>query len=78
MAQSQKVSTASQGNSYAEKLAEPLLKLAKAGGFSFLEGTIDGIANLNPDRKSSKTNIFNRYRKEKRKRRSSQNYKYVG
>lgn len=54
MAQSQKVYTASQGNSYAEKLAEPLLKLAKAGGFSFLEGTIDGIANLNPDRKARK------------------------
>ncbi|MEX6687658.1 DUF5458 family protein [Danxiaibacter flavus] len=29
-------------------------KLAKSGGFSFLENTIDGIANLNPDRKARK------------------------
>ncbi len=35
-------------------LHQPLNKLAKAGGFSFLESTVDGIANLNPDRKARK------------------------
>lgn len=35
-------------------LQQPLSKLAKAGGFSFLESTIDGVANLNPDRKARK------------------------
>lgn len=29
-------------------------RLAKSGGFAFLENTIDGIANLNPDRKARK------------------------
>ena len=29
-------------------------KLAKAGGFAFLESTIDGVANLNPERKARK------------------------
>ncbi|MFT3936531.1 MAG: DUF5458 family protein [Chitinophagaceae bacterium] len=31
-----------------------LQKLAKAGGFAFLENTIDGVANLNPERKARK------------------------
>ena len=35
-------------------LQQSLSKLAKAGGFSFLESTIDGVANLNPDRKARK------------------------
>lgn len=33
---------------------DALQKLAKAGGFRFLEGCIDGIANLNPGRKARK------------------------
>ncbi|HPH98712.1 MAG TPA: DUF5458 family protein [Chitinophagaceae bacterium] len=36
------------------KLEQSLSKLAKAGGYSFLESTIDGVANLNPDRKARK------------------------
>lgn len=32
----------------------PIQKLAKAGGFAFLENTIDGVANLNPERKARK------------------------
>lgn len=35
-------------------LQQSLSKLAKAGGFSFLESTIDGVANLSPDRKARK------------------------
>ncbi|WP_443939958.1 DUF5458 family protein [Pedobacter sp. MW01-1-1] len=54
MAQVQKNSASNVSTREGEKLVEPLLKLAKAGGFSFLEGTIDGIANLNPDRKARK------------------------
>jgi hypothetical protein len=52
-----KAQTATQ-NPQAEKAASPLQqsseKLAKAGGFAFLESTIDGIANLNPERKARK------------------------
>jgi len=47
-----------------EKLANPgqtleqsLGKLAKFGGFEFLEGAIDGASSLNPERKARK-NIF--------------------
>jgi hypothetical protein len=35
-------------------LEESLLKLVKAGGFDFLEAVIDGVQNLNPDRKARK------------------------
>ncbi|HRG53333.1 MAG TPA: DUF5458 family protein [Bacteroidia bacterium] len=38
-------------------LEQSLQKLAKAGGFSFLENTIDGLQNVNPERKARK-NIF--------------------
>jgi len=38
-------------------LSESMDKLAKVGGFSFLENTIDGIQNVNPERKARK-NIF--------------------
>jgi hypothetical protein len=38
-------------------LEESLKKLAKVGGFSFLENTIDGLQNLSPERKARK-NIF--------------------
>lgn len=35
-------------------LEHSIQKLAKAGGFMFLESTIDGIQNLNPERKARK------------------------
>lgn len=35
-------------------LENEIKKLAKAGGFSFFESTIDGVQNLNPDRKARK------------------------
>jgi len=35
-------------------LEQSLQKLAKAGGFAFLEATIDGAQNLNPERKARK------------------------
>src|SRR4028118_1528487 len=35
-------------------LENEIRKLAKAGGFSFFESTIDGVQNLNPDRKARK------------------------
>ncbi len=35
-------------------LAQSLQKLVKAGGFAFLEATIDGVQNLNPERKARK------------------------
>lgn len=38
-------------------LDDGLQKLAKVGGFSFLENTIDGLQNINPERKARK-NIF--------------------
>jgi hypothetical protein len=38
-------------------LESSLNKLVKAGGFSFLENVIDGLPNLNPERKARK-NIF--------------------
>ncbi len=37
-----------------QSLEANLQKLAKAGGFNFLEATIDGIQNLNPERKARK------------------------
>jgi len=37
-----------------EKLQESLLPLARLGGFSFLESVVDGLANMNPDRKARK------------------------
>lgn len=40
-------------------LQESLDKLAKAGGFQFLESCIDSIANLNPDRKARKEIFMN-------------------
>ncbi len=53
-----KTQTATAAAAMAEKTASPLeqssQKLAKAGGFAFLESTIDGIANLNPERKARK------------------------
>jgi len=35
-------------------LENDVKKLAKAGGFNFLESTIDGVQNLNPERKARK------------------------
>ena len=40
-----------------ESLAQSLAKLAKQGGFDFLESAIDGVQSLNPERKARK-NIF--------------------
>ncbi|MBC7450445.1 MAG: DUF5458 family protein [Cytophagales bacterium] len=39
------------------QLEHTLQKLEKAGGFSFLENVVDGLANMNPQRKARK-NIF--------------------
>ncbi|MBC7426274.1 MAG: DUF5458 family protein, partial [Bacteroidia bacterium] len=39
------------------QLESNLAKLTKAGGFSFLENVIDGLVNMNPERKARK-NIF--------------------
>lgn len=36
-------------------LEESLKKLTKVGGFSFLENTIDGLQNVNPERKARKS-----------------------
>jgi hypothetical protein len=38
----------------AQTLEESLNKLVKFGGFDFLESTIDGVANMNPERKARK------------------------
>jgi hypothetical protein len=53
--------TSEQGFKQAEKTAEPahslsqsLDKLSRVGGFDLLETTIDGLQNLNPDRKARK------------------------
>ncbi len=40
-------------------LKESLAKLAKAGGFTFLESCVDGIANVNPERKARKEIFLN-------------------
>lgn len=37
-----------------EKLQSSLESLAKVGGFSFLESVVDGLANMNPERKARK------------------------
>ncbi len=41
-------------HTYKSDFSTSIQKLAKSGGFAFLENTIDGIANLNPDRKARK------------------------
>jgi hypothetical protein len=46
-------------------LKESLAKLAKAGGFTFLESCIDGIANINPERKARKEIFLNDSDKKK-------------
>jgi len=45
---------ASKKESSASLLANSLGKLAKFGGFNFLESSVDGIQNLNPERKARK------------------------
>ncbi|MVT11656.1 DUF5458 family protein [Chitinophaga tropicalis] len=45
------------GQQQAASLEESIDKLAKYGGFDLLEGTIEGVQNLNPDRKARR-NIF--------------------
>ncbi len=45
---------ASKKESNANLLADSLGKLAKFGGFNFLESSVDGIQNLNPERKARK------------------------
>lgn len=37
-----------------DQLQNSLQSLAKVGGFSFLESVVDGLANMNPDRKARK------------------------
>ena len=37
-----------------EQLQHSLQSLAKVGGFSFLESVVDGLANMNPERKARK------------------------
>ena len=54
-ASSYKVDEKQQGASVS--IDESLNKLAKAGGFDFLEAIVDGVDNLNPQRKAKK-NIF--------------------
>jgi hypothetical protein len=49
----------------AQDLQQSIQKLAKAGGFTFLESCIDGIANLNPDRKARKEIFLNDSDKKK-------------
>ncbi|MCX6188254.1 MAG: type VI secretion system contractile sheath protein TssC, partial [Bacteroidetes bacterium] len=38
----------------AQTLEQSLNSLVKYGGFDFLESTIDGVANMNPERKARK------------------------
>jgi hypothetical protein len=35
------------------QLEQSLSKLEKAGGFAFIENVIDGLANMNPQRKAN-------------------------
>lgn len=48
-----------------EGMKDSLAKLAKAGGFTFLESCIDGIANVNPERKARKEIFLNDQDKKK-------------
>ena len=41
-------------------LASALDVLSRFGGFNFLESTVDGVQNLNPERKARKKDILNR------------------
>lgn len=52
--ESQQLQTKEQAGS---QLESSLAKLTKAGGFAFLENVIDGLVNINPERKARK-NIF--------------------
>ncbi|MBC7426271.1 MAG: DUF5458 family protein, partial [Bacteroidia bacterium] len=52
--ESQQLLTKEQAGS---QLESSLAKLTKAGGFAFLENVIDGLVNMNPERKARK-NIF--------------------
>lgn len=61
----QNAEVAVKGKQAGAGLKESLAKLAKAGGFNFLESCIDGIANVNPERKARKEIFLNDSDKKK-------------
>jgi hypothetical protein len=61
----QNAEAAVQAKQAGEGLKESLAKLAKAGGFTFLESSVDGIANMNPERKARKEIFLNDSDKKK-------------
>ncbi|WP_075603024.1 DUF5458 family protein [Saccharicrinis aurantiacus] len=52
--QTEQQSAVSNQESSAKVLADSIGKLAKFGGFNFLESSVEGIQNLNPERKARK------------------------
>jgi len=52
--QTEQQSAVSNQESNAKVLADSIGKLAKFGGFNFLESSVEGIQNLNPERKARK------------------------
>ena len=58
-------------DSPSQTLEESLNKLVKFGGFDFLESTIDGVANMNPERKARKKIFLSESDKKGRDRKST-------
>lgn len=54
---SQQVSSVAQSSQATSPSSSALDKLKEFGGFAFIENTIDGMSNLNPNRKARR-NIF--------------------
>ena len=54
MAKAQTAPAATGGQQHTTELEHRLGELARVGGFSFLESVVDGLANMNPDRRARK------------------------
>ncbi|WP_339699584.1 DUF5458 family protein [uncultured Marixanthomonas sp.] len=68
MAKSEKIQQQSSPQSPSKQLEQSSEKLAKYGGFDLLEATIDGVQNMNPDRKARKKIFLTESTKEKERK----------
>ena len=68
MAEAEKTQQQSISQSPSKQLEQSSEKLAKYGGFDLLEATIDGVQNMNPDRKARKKIFLTESNKEKERK----------
>lgn len=68
MAEAEKTQQQSISQSPSKQLEQSSEKLAKYGGFDLLEATIDGVQNMNPDRKARKKIFLTESTKEKERK----------